>query len=49
MSSNTDLSTRYMALDIHKQSALIAAVDRPGEVLLKPRQGTFIGRRQSRD
>jgi len=33
-------STRYIALDIHKHYAVVAAVDREGEVLLKPRQVT---------
>jgi transposase len=40
MSLNADSSTRYIALDIHKQYAMIAAVDREGEVLLKPRKVT---------
>jgi len=33
-------SARYIALDIHKNYALAAAVDREGEVLLKPRKVT---------
>jgi transposase len=40
MSSNPDSGPRYIALDIHKHYALIAAVDREGEVLLKPRKVT---------
>ena len=40
MSSNADSSTRYIALDIHKHYAMVAAVDREGEVLLKPRKVT---------
>jgi hypothetical protein len=31
-------STRFVALDIHKHYALIAAVDRDGEPLMKPRK-----------
>lgn len=33
-------STRYIALDIHKHYAVVAAVDREGQVLLKPRKVT---------
>jgi len=33
-------STRYIALDIHKHYAVVAAVDREGEALLKPRKVT---------
>jgi len=40
MSKNSNSSPRYIALDIHKHYALIAAVDREGQVLLKPRKVT---------
>jgi transposase len=40
MSSNSDSSSRYIALDIHKHYAMVAAVDREGQVLLKPRKVT---------
>jgi len=40
MSKNSNSSPRYIALDIHKHYALIAAVDTQGEVLLKPRKVT---------
>ena len=40
MSSNPASSPRDIALDIHKHYALVAAVDREGQVLLKPRQVT---------
>lgn len=33
-------STRYIALDIHKHYAVVTAVDREGQVLLKPRKVT---------
>lgn len=33
-------STRYIALDIHKHYAVVAAVDREGQSLLKPRKVT---------
>ena len=33
-------STRYIALDIHKHYAVVAAVDREGQALLKPRKVT---------
>jgi len=38
MSSNSDSSPRYIALDIHKHYALIAAVDREGQAIIKPRK-----------
>jgi transposase len=40
MSLNTNPSLRYIALDIHKHYAVVAGVDREGEVLMKPRQVT---------
>jgi len=40
MSKNSNSSPRYIALDIHKHYAVVAAVDREGEVLLKPRKVT---------
>ncbi len=40
MSSNSASSPRYIALDIHKHYAMVAAVDREGQVLLKPRKVT---------
>jgi hypothetical protein len=40
MSSKANSSPRYIALDIHKHYAVAAAVDREGEVLLKPRKVT---------
>ena len=40
MSKNSNSSSRFIALDIHKHYALIAAVDREGQVLLKPRKVT---------
>jgi transposase len=40
MKTNARSSTRYIALDIHKHYAVVAAVDREGQVLLKPRKVT---------
>ena len=40
MKTNAKSSTRYIALDIHKHYAVVAAVDREGQVLLKPRKVT---------
>lgn len=40
MSLNSNSSLRYIALDIHKHYAVVAGVNREGEVLLKPRQVT---------
>jgi transposase len=40
MSLNTNSSLRYIALDIHKHYAVVAGVDREGEVLMKPLQVT---------
>jgi transposase len=40
MKPKQESSTRYIALDIHKHYAVVAGVDREGEVLLKPRQVT---------
>jgi transposase len=40
MSKNSISSPRFIALDIHKHYAVVAAVDREGEVLLKPRKVT---------
>ncbi len=40
MSSNSNSSPRYIAFDIHKHYAVVAAVDREGQVLLKPRRVT---------
>lgn len=38
MNPNSNASTRYVALDIHKHYAVVAAVDRDGHVLLQPRK-----------
>ena len=40
MKTNDRSSIRYIALDIHKHYAVVAAVDREGDVLLKPRKVT---------
>jgi len=40
MKTNARSSTRYIAFDIHKHYAVVAAVDREGQVLLKPRKVT---------
>ena len=40
MNPNPNSSPRYIAFDIHKHYAVTAAVDREGEVLLKPRKVT---------
>jgi transposase len=40
MKTNARSSTRYIALDIHKHYAVVAAVDREGQVLLKSRKVT---------
>jgi len=40
MKTKARSSPPYIALDIHKHYAVVAAVDREGEVLLKPRQVT---------
>jgi hypothetical protein len=38
MNPDPNASTRYVALDIHKHYAVVAAVDRDGHVLLQPRK-----------
>jgi len=40
MNPTVKASTRFIALDIHKHYAMVAAVDRDGEPLLKPRKVT---------
>jgi len=43
MKTNAKASHRYIALDIHKHYVVVAAVDREGQVLLKPRKVTNEG------